>query len=348
MKHLLFTDFHLTFERLKEQKEVLFSIIEFCNNKKIKSIIFLGDMFNNRKNVTPQELIVFKSFVNKCQKNNIRIDAIAGNHDKPTNESQKSYLGVFENETKNVFVYENKDLKVWNKFLFIPYFSDKILIELIENFPYKKDIEYIFMHTCFNGSKANSGKIMKSVVTIELFKDYKKLKKIFVGHYHEYNELYGGKVVYIGNVMKLNFGERLQKGFYVFDSEKDETKFFPSNSPDFVTYKLNCDIESYKRAFNIVRDENNKNNYIRLFFLDKKEKLSSIPEQELHKKSKCKLLKIEKDFIDNEFEKQVISIDLGKDMISNFLNYSKEEKMNNEEKKVGIKIIRQVLGETIK
>lgn len=340
MKHLLFTDFHLMFERLKEQKEILLYIINFCISKSIKSIIFVGDMFNNRKSVTPQELVLFRWFVNQCIKNKIRLDAIAGNHDKPTNESQKSYLGVFENINKNIFVYENKKLAMWNSFLFLPYFTEKILIELIDNFKQKKDVEYIFAHTCFNGAKANNGKTMKSILTLDSFKDFKNLKKIFVGHYHEYNELYNGKVVYIGGTMKLNFGERLEKGFHIFDSKTGTIEFYPSNAPDFVTYRFNCDFESYKKAFKRVKE--NENNYVRLFFVDKKEKLLTIPESDLHKESNCRFLKIEKDFIDNDF-KETIQIDFNKDIIDNFLNYAKEEKMTIDEKKFGYKIIKDIL-----
>ena len=175
MRYLLFTDFHLRKDRLWEQKIVLKEIIEICLKKKIKSIIFLGDMFDNRSNITPYELLLFQWFLYQCYKNGISFNGIAGNHDKPTNESEKSYLGVFANENKNIYIFEDKNLQAMGKFLFIPYFPERILIDLIKNFKEKNNIEYVFMHACFNGAMTNSGKIMNSKLVLEHFKNYKKL-----------------------------------------------------------------------------------------------------------------------------------------------------------------------------
>ena len=336
---LLFTDFHLKKERLVEQYEILKQIVNICINAKIKTVYFLGDMFNDRRYVTIFELNVFKSFRKKLKENNIQFIAIAGNHDKPNNESDISYLGIFEN-SKEDKIFEGRKFFRINNFGFVPYFPDNIIIDLVKNYEHKNKIEYIFMHCGFNGVKNNNGSVVESGLTLKTFKDYKNLKNIFVGHYHEKIDLYNGVVKYIGNSFQLNFGERDNKRIYLFNGI--DLKPILLKYSKYKTYNLECNANDYKRAREIVLLE--KDNYIRLNFVDDKQKLSSIPEELLRKISLCKELKIEKDFYDLK-KPDDYQLNSNDSILKLFTEYALQENMNKEEKIFGLKILNQTTNE---
>lgn len=333
---LLFTDFHLKKDRLLEQKKYLKKMLFFAKTKKVSKIFFLGDMFNNRKEVTPYELIVFSWFLEELEKNNIEFFGIAGNHDKPTNISEKSYLGIYKRE--NVKIFEKFELFYVDNFLFIPYFPEHKIIELLKN--YEKDkrnrkVNYIFMHNAFNGAIANSGKKIKTVLGYEIFENmFPNLKRIFVGHYHEKNKIHE-KIFYIGNPLQLNHGEKDNKGLYLFQPNK-KLKFYSIPYPKYKTFILSCDAEDYLKAFDIVKNE--KDSYVRLLFKDYKERLLTIPKEKIKQKSLCRGLQIEEDYIDLT-KPEDTEINFEGDIIKTFEEYSIEENMTKREKNFGIEIL---------
>lgn len=344
MRRLLFSDLHLKVDRLEEQKEVLIDIIKIAKKEKINKMIFLGDLFDDRRNVNLKELLLFVWFSKRLSKEDIDLEAIPGNHDKPDNDSIRSYLSIFENKYNNVNIFQIPTI-VEDR-LFIPFLPEDKFFEHLNNEDIKKNkhkVRFIFMHNTFNGSLANSGRKMSSSIDMHNFKDFKNLERIFIGHYHNRQKLYDKKVLYIGNPMQLNFGEEVEKGITILDDETGKVKFVQTNYSKYKTFFLQCNLEDYKKAIQIVSTE--VNNYIRIKFIDKKENLLLIPESEIQEKSKCKFLRIEREVKDSKKEKELDLNSFDKDIFVSFKEYSSKEKMDSKDIIYGVKILRQAFNE---
>jgi DNA repair exonuclease SbcCD nuclease subunit len=336
MRNLLFSDLHINIKRLEDQRKILFQIRKKCIEEKIERIIFLGDMFDNREIVTTECINVLKDFIFDCKFLNIDLILLAGNHDKPYNEAKESLLD-FTRLSQNCDVITFNSKKVENG-LFVPYMLDEDIIEELNNCKNKNEIEYIYLHCGINGIKMNNGHSCSSDINESIFKKYKNLKKVFIGHYHEKQKI--DKIFYIGNPMQMNFGETDNKGIYIFENITGKIKFIKTDYPIFETYKLNCSKDNFISAIKIV--ENSENKYIRLFFTDEKEKIHTIPKELLEKSFKGIELKIESNYFDKFQPDEDSNLD-DINIFEAFKEYSEQEEMSKKEKLYGINLLKNLM-----
>lgn len=179
------------------------------NDRGITDIIFCGDFFHYRDEISVKTLNFAKDFLDKFA--NFKITMITGNHDawyKDTSEiNSLSILKGYENIT----VYDKMHTASINnhKVTFCPWGT------AISDIP-KSDL--IFGHFELVNFKMNSFKICDHGDNPEELSN--KAPLIFSGHFHlRANRTFGSNdIIYVGNPYEMDFGDSMQsKGFYIFD-----------------------------------------------------------------------------------------------------------------------------------
>jgi DNA repair exonuclease SbcCD nuclease subunit len=169
--------------------------IEELKNKNITEIIFCGDFFHYRDEISVKTLNFAKDFLDKFKDFNITM--ITGNHDA-----------------------WYKDTSEINSLTFCPWGTK------IDDIP-KSDI--IFGHFELENFKMNMFKICDHGDDPDILVEKSKL--IFTGHFHARDEKHykqqNSSIVYIGNPYEMDFGDTLQtKGYYILDFDNLSYEFF--------------------------------------------------------------------------------------------------------------------------
>lgn len=214
MKYAIIGDLHLG---LKSNSEIFYKIsIDYVKwlksillNKQIYNIIFLGDIFHNREEISVQTIQVMTDFFNLLKEFNIKI--LVGNHDlfykDRTDVSSISPLNEWNNieVIKNVKLFEIENRKL----LFIPWgFNINDLI--------KADV--YFGHFELNYFYQTLQKICENGLDPEIFNS--KTNLVFSGHFHihQIRDIKNTKIIYVGSCFQNNWGEMgTEKGFYILN-----------------------------------------------------------------------------------------------------------------------------------
>lgn len=179
------------------------------NSKKIKQIVFLGDIFHNREEIGTTTLQTMSDFFEILKEFDIKI--ILGNHDlfykDKTDISSVSQLNGWSNievisKTKLVELESRK-------LLFVPWgFS---LDELV-----KADV--IFGHFELNNFYQTAQKLCEHGLDPDELT--KKTNLVFSGHFHmhQITNVKNTKIIYVGSCFENNWGEMgSEKGFYILN-----------------------------------------------------------------------------------------------------------------------------------
>jgi len=197
MKVALITDTHYNFKKANKNfhdyfakfyKDIFFPYLEKNN---IKTVIHLGDAFDNRKGVDYWALDWAKKNVyDVFKKLNIKVYSIVGNHDtyyKNTNEVNS--IDILLDEYENIVKISS---------------PKEVTIDGLE-------LQGFFV---FPGQTQPHG-LDKQI--------FSKFKKVFSGHYHTRSD--DGKIFYIGNPYQMFWNDYNDtRGFSIFDTETLKTK----------------------------------------------------------------------------------------------------------------------------
>lgn len=277
MKTLIFTDIHIhphkkSVERLDDCIRVLDWVFETVVAKKIKHIVFLGDLFHDRQKIdvlTYQK--TFEVLEKYLLKNDLKFFILLGNHDLWHDQKWdvssvnplRTLPGVkIINEPSVISLTDDDD----NLFGFLPYTHNPIkdlksLEKKWSKFKNKKRI--LGAHIAVDGSVWNLKYNTISEVSIEhdgemvkVDKDvFKKWEKVFLGHYHAEQKL-ADNVEYVGSPLQLSFGEAFQKKhILIYDLKKDTSEYIENDfSPKHFIIKED-EIDDYDLEGNFVRLE---------------------------------------------------------------------------------------------
>jgi len=222
---ILLTDTHLNKDNIELNRSIFNQAADLAIKLNMKRIFHAGDIFDNRVNQTQRTLIAFKAILTDLWEKGIELHAIPGNHDKVDYESRDSYLSVYT-EYPNFVLYENggvfeddrNDVSIY----MLPYFKEatvypeelnNIALEASQDKDSSKKI--LITHIAANGVKNNDGTTVDYGIPPNAFKTF---DKVFVGHYHNAQEV-GSNVVYIGSTFPHNFGENNNKGIVVVNDD---------------------------------------------------------------------------------------------------------------------------------
>lgn len=228
---------------------------EDLRKREIKTIIFCGDFFHYRDEVSLLTLNYAQQILEILQEFDIYM--ITGNHDcyyKDTSEINS--LSLFKG-WKNIKVFdkyfvEKRDYYFSKKVVsFCPWGTKLCDIE-------KSDI--VFGHFEIQNFKMNAHKICDDGVDPTLLSV--KAPLIMTGHFHSRDEkkVDNSMIVYIGNPFQMDFGDVQQrKGYYTLDTATLEFEFIENNTtPKHIMIYLSklIKLKDVETAFNDILPRN--------------------------------------------------------------------------------------------
>jgi DNA repair exonuclease SbcCD nuclease subunit len=201
------------------------------NDKNIKDIVILGDILDNRNEVSVTTLHVMAKFFKILEDFNIII--ITGNHDcYYTKRSDVHSIGTL-NDWENIEVIDKVlTVNLFNKNLtFCPWNTQ------MSDIP---NSDIIFGHFEINTFKMNGGRVCENGFDTSTLLDKSTL--VLSGHFHctEERAYKRGKIVYVGSPYQQSWGEYGDpKGIYLLDLHDNSLEFVPNNmSPRHVKIRL--------------------------------------------------------------------------------------------------------------
>jgi DNA repair exonuclease SbcCD nuclease subunit len=200
-------------------------------DRNIKDIIFLGDILDNRNEVSVTTLHVLQKFFKILEDFNIIL--VIGNHDcYYSKRSDIHSLGTL-NDWSNIEVVDKvTTVNLFNQTLtFCPWNTQ------LSDIP-KSDI--LFGHFEINTFKMNGGHVCESGYNSQELLDRSSL--IMSGHFHktDIRSYKTGKIVYVGSAYENNWGEYGDpKGFYILNLHDNALEFVTNTlSPRHIKIRL--------------------------------------------------------------------------------------------------------------
>ena len=224
MKVAIITDQHFGFKKgsklyldyfQKFYDEVFFPKIEKLG---IKTVLDLGDTFDNRKGVDLYSLDWAKaSYFDRLANLGVNLISIVGNHTafyKNTNDINTIDLLLREYDNIRI-VSECEQITVGNlDVLFIPWINQENSERTYKMIKESK-AKVAMGHLELNGFIATHGHVMDVGADFEC---YDKFTHVFSGHYHTRSS--NGKIYYLGNPYEMFWNDVNDKrGFHIYDTE---------------------------------------------------------------------------------------------------------------------------------
>ena len=202
----------------KISEEMIFPFIDE-NFQVIEKMIFLGDIFDKRRQINVFTLGKVKDFFDKINEYGIPVYIIIGNHDtffKNTNEINSPFM-IFD-KYENITVIDKIPVEDGNN-IYCPWINDsnreqcmKILSET--------QAKYVFGHFEINNAQLLGNTRCDFGIDDSFFN---KFKYVFSGHFH-FRQAFKN-ILYTGCLWELSRDDVVQtKGFFVLEKENGEIK----------------------------------------------------------------------------------------------------------------------------
>ena len=239
-KFLVLGDLHLGMKKFNIDwldNQVSFfdkQVVPYMKENKIKYIIQLGDLFDNRTTV---DLLFMKElktkFFDSLKDNDIVLITLVGNHDIYHKENRDTtllehYSSLYPSTFIVIGERDNFNINGQNCRI-IPWITKDETISSKELI----DVDYLFGHFEIRDFEMVVGhKDVSSELDVHFFKKA-NLKGVFSGHYHIRNNY--DIVTYLGTPYQLNWGDTcLQNGFEVFDEDFNREFVLNTTSQRFI------------------------------------------------------------------------------------------------------------------
>jgi DNA repair exonuclease SbcCD nuclease subunit len=192
--------------------------IEDIKSKNITDILFLGDFFHYRSDISVSTLHIASQILKKLEPFNKVF--VVGNHDSYYKDrSDVNSLSIL-NGRKNLTVIDATTVTTLfgKSVAFLPWHAD--ITDL-------KKVDIMFGHLEIESFKMNSYKTCDhGTKSADLLS---KAKLVMTGHFHlrDEREYKNGKIVYVGNPFEMDFGDTgSTKGYYILDFSTLEYEFY--------------------------------------------------------------------------------------------------------------------------
>jgi len=259
--------FHDYFELF--YKNIFFPTLE---ERGIKTVIHMGDAFDNRKGIDFWGLDWTRRVVLEPLRK-YEVHMIVGNHDIFfRNSTIINAPELLLNDYQNIKIYSSpKEICIAGmNSLILPWIcsdNEEETFNLIQ----ETKAKVVFAHLELSGFSAYPGHIMTDGLSVEKFE---KFEKVFTGHYHTKSD--NEKVFYLGNPYQMFWSDVDDtRGFHIFDTDTYELEYFknPYNIFERIYYEdsnikqIDSSILKDKIVKVIVRKKTNQLNFDK--FLDK-------------------------------------------------------------------------------
>ena len=216
----------------------------------IKTVIHMGDAFDNRKSIDFWGLDWTRRVVLEPLRK-YEVHMIVGNHDIfLRNSTEINAPELLLKDYPNIKTYSDPKEVVIDKLnvLFVPWIcaeNEELTKKLIENTKAKVAMGHLEL----NGFQPYKGHIMEDGMDTNVFD---KFDRVFSGHYHTRSN--NGKIFYLGNTYEMYWNDvNDTRGFHIFDTET--LKLTPVNNPYKLFYIIYYEDTPYQ-TFNSGQYEN--------------------------------------------------------------------------------------------
>lgn len=233
----IFGDLHFG---MKRNSEMFHTILKREFSKAVysfqdgDSVIFLGDIFDNRNSVDFKILNFVCSAINNMLEHDMKIYIVMGNHDLYYNDDSNVNIDFLEHLSQNVrskfvkIIRNVEKVKIEDvNFLAIPWLNTEEDISEAKKSINRMKYDAVIGHFDISGnytSKENSTLCFES-------SDFSKCENVFVGHFHQKQKY--ENVHYVGSFISKDFSDvRDTKGYYTFGL-KEGLLFYQNNAPIF-------------------------------------------------------------------------------------------------------------------
>jgi len=215
-----------------------------CKNQNVQYIFVCGDLFHT-KNYTATDALLKANDILHNLSQIAEIHMIPGNHDKVMNDDTEVNLLNNYKYYKNIYVHNEYEWLTINgtRFDFLPFKREDILKKEIANIKCNGESCVLISHLGVAGfhlhEGAEYGYVDRSSQVAPA--DLKKFKRVFLGHYHGFQE--NGNTIYVSAPFQSRHGDENSKhGFIFYESITNEAKFIENPfSPRFITMDFTKD-----------------------------------------------------------------------------------------------------------
>lgn len=239
---IFITDTHLSESTIEINKKIFNQVFMLAEELNCKTIIHGGDCFTSRKGQSEIVLNTFKEILDQAAKRELKIYAIAGNHDKTDTTSDSSFLNTFDGHPAFTVLGAGAMLDHENvNIYFLPYYDEQLsypkkLNEIVKVLD-RERMNILITHVGIDGVRSNSGILIDNEVTQEMFEIF---SYVLIGHYHDRQALGSREhIIYTGSAYQANHGEDPNKGVVViYDDPIDPIEFIELDFPRYVTVEV--------------------------------------------------------------------------------------------------------------
>ena len=265
--------FDSIFESQKRFLEEL--LIPELKKRKIDTIIFTGDIFDQRKRIDVKIMQYVEDFFERISKK-FTIYVIQGNHDTYLKDDLSiTSLSLIKNKNNITVINKIQTIDInGEKILMVPWLTTALEENFIKNIEkIKGKFEYVIGHFEICGFVYEAGTV--SITGLNPIDFFNTFKNTLSGHYHTNSEKQSGdsKIHYVGTPYQLTFGEvGEEKGFYIYDFETNESEYIKNElSSKFIKLKSLDDIKKYDSFDNyfIEFEYNDKMSREEVFLIEK-------------------------------------------------------------------------------
>lgn len=229
MKRIIVTDTHLGYKKSSiKYLELMFWLFEeigkYAEENNIKELIHMGDLFDNRKNMSLMTLHYARRIGLNLRGRFEKSYFILGNHDLYYKDRYlPNSCELFHGMEHIDVLYEPTEV---DNMILVPWLVEEgdFLVPDEWMKPFREtQVEYCLGHFEINGAKMNvSGREAENCKWS--FSDFSKFKQTFSGHFHTPGE-YSHNVHYLGASHHMDFNDFGPRGWHVFDDETGELEF---------------------------------------------------------------------------------------------------------------------------
>ena len=226
-------------------------IVDELKAKKINEIVFCGDFFHSRSEITVNTLHHASTILDHFK--DFKIYMLAGNHDSfYKNNCSVNSIRIFNGKDNIVIIDKPTLIQIGGKECFFAPWGTEL-----------KDIQecdIMFGHFEIETFKMNSFKVCEGGFKSQELLNYAPL--VISGHFHlrEERKYSKGTILYVGCPFELDFGdEGSTKGYYILDTNNAQYEFFPNEvSPRHVKINLSdlVKIPNFAEAGQVILKNN--------------------------------------------------------------------------------------------
>jgi exonuclease SbcD len=348
---VIITDVHLKNGNEDLVLNIFHQFIQLMKKLKLKMGIFAGDLFTERSSQNINRLVTVRAIIEMFIEADLKLFAIAGNHDLIDLTNPLSYLSAFAFESLRDYfeLFQQHDFFDLNdkiRISLIPYvlegedymFQLREAVKFIDN--KKKNV--LITHIAIENARNNDGSLVTAETGIAI-KEFRKFDLVITGHYHQ-KSFIKPNIHYIGSGYQGNYGEDELKGFTVLYDDLS-LKQFHSSFKKYKKLKVAANdkkglAEILKELKQIDLEEYN----VRLILM------GSVNEIESFDVSAFEELGVDVKFentvetivdFENIDEKDLVSFS-DKEIMKNYILYSKEYEFTSEQRSEGLKYLKQL------